>query len=343
MLQLVVPAFFQTDDFLDLLGEPRLFHLDMLLARGRREALDSASLEELACKKLGIERQRDWPIAPISLAASGGQPESAYWLRADPVHVRIDRDRLILNEIAEPTPGEAALLCEALTAHFGEEFSPQQLRPGAWVVRTNSRPALSTTPLSQAGGKHIDPLLPTGDDALAWRTLLNEIQMLLFHHPVNQAREQRGEPVINSVWIWGGGFLPDVAEKSPLNVLCNHPDWLALAQHAGANVEMLPEKWSRDIPDNSLLILDEPHRFLRQGDFNGWLQAMRDFENNWLQQLLASGRPFRLDDPLQGISLTWRSAYRWKFWQRAQKPAKQSINIQQQADGAGVDIFGNRY
>jgi hypothetical protein len=343
MLQLIVPALLQTDEFLDLLGEARLPGLDMLLARARREAIPQTDLETSLCQAFGISRQHDWPIAAIALAQSGCQPGGDYWLRADPVHVRIERDRVILSEIAEPSPDEARLLCEALSAHFGEVFSPQPLRPGAWVVRITGHPEISTTPLSLAAGQHIDPLLPSGSDAMQWRKLLNEAQMLLFSHPVNQAREARGETVINSVWLWGGGQLPETSGQSSHTVLCDQFDWRALAEFAGARAGTLPEKWSLEIPEDALVILDAPHRHLRRGDFEAWLAAMQDFEHNWLQPLLASGRPFGLDDPLQGSSLSWRSAYRWKFWRRAPKPVQQGFKIQQPAADSGIDAFGNRY
>src|SRR5690606_4093503 len=38
-----------------------------------------------------------------------------------------------------------------------------------------------------------------------WRRLVNELQMLWFDHPVNQAREARGLRPVNSVWLYGGG------------------------------------------------------------------------------------------------------------------------------------------
>jgi hypothetical protein len=342
MLQLVVPALFQTDDLLDLLGAPRLPALDRALARGRRETLEFDSLEALICQELGIKRQQDWPIAPIAYAAAGGLAGNAYWLRADPVHVRIERNRLILSEIEHLTPDEATLLCDALAAHFGDSFSPKAVRPDAWYVRATARPDIATTPLAQAAGRDIDTLLPGGSDSLYWRNLLNEVQMLLFNHPVNHARELRGEPVINSVWLWGGGFLPGAGEKKNRPVLCSSADWRALAGYCGAETPKLPGKWGPAIPDDALIILDDPHRHLRHGDFGGWLQAMQDLESNWLQALLACGRPFRLADPLQGLSLSWHRACHWKFWKRKQRPTRQAFEMQAPAD-PGVDAFGNRY
>lgn len=342
MLKIVFPEFARTDEILDLLGEPRLPRLDLLLARGKREAATQTDMESLLCREFGIPRQHDWPIAAIVLSAGGVETSNDYWLRADPVHLRIERDRVILTEIPEPGPEEARLLCEALGAHFGEAFAPRPVRPDAWVVRIAEERGISTTPLSLAAGQHIDPLLPAGENAREWRKLLNEVQMLLFSHPVNQAREARGELPINSVWLWGGGRLPQ-AGQCARSLVCGQPDWRALAQHAGAKADTLPKKWSADVPEDALVIFDAPQRHLRRGDFEGWLTAMRDFEQNWLAPLLAAGRSFELVDPLQGMKLAWRSAYRWKFWRHAPRPTRQTFNLQPPAADAGIDDFGNRY
>lgn len=343
MLQILFPALFQTEAYLDLLSEARLPMLGRLLARGRREQLEQSSLEDLLCKELQIVCQPDPPIAAISLSQAGGQPGTDYWLRADPVHVRIERDRVILNELAAISADEAMRLCEALSAHFGEAFSPHPLRPEAWVVRAGGEADLVTTPMSRAAGQPIEPLLPSSRDAMPWRRLLNEAQMLLFHHPVNEAREARGEPAINSVWLWGGGRLPAKMQKQNRAVFTRSPDWRALADHAGAEVHTLPENWHPDMAEPALVVFDEPHRQLRQGDFYGWLTLMRAFESRWLTPLLASGRTFRIDDPLQRTSLHWRRAYGWKFWLRPAKPVRQSFSLQPPAADAGIDAFGNRY
>lgn len=343
MLQLVVPALFQTPVLLDMNGEQRLSGIDLLLGRGQRVALGISSIEEILCRELGIARQQDWPVAPISWAVAGKVPGEDYWLRADPVYVRIERDHLVLAEKAVPTVEEASLLCESLARHFGEEFSPHPLRPNEWVVRVQPRPNLVTTSLSQALGQNIDPLLPAGTDAKHWRKLLNEVQMLLFHHPVNQAREQRGETPINSVWLWGGGSLPEAIPKTDRTLLSNITDWQSLARFAGAAVNGLPEMWSPDIPDNGLIVLDEAATSIKSGNHTGWLRGIKKLETNWLQPLIAGGRPFRIDDPIQAKSLLWRNAYRWKFWKRAPKPMQQTFSISPPSSDPGIDAFGNRY
>lgn len=50
--------------------------------------------------------------------------------------------------------------------------------------------------------------LPRTDEAKPWRSLWSETQMALHGSKVNQARQARGEPVINSLWFWGAGPMP---------------------------------------------------------------------------------------------------------------------------------------
>jgi hypothetical protein len=58
-------------------------------------------------------------------------------------------------------------------------------------------------------GEPLRPNLPRGQDARLVERWMNELQMLLFAHPVNAVRETRGVAAINLVWLWGfGSKLP---------------------------------------------------------------------------------------------------------------------------------------
>ncbi|MDP3678685.1 MAG: hypothetical protein Q8R23_06310, partial [Methylotenera sp.] len=77
--------------------------------------------------------------------------------------------------------------------------------------------------------------MPQGDMSAKWRAYLNEAQMLLFSHPANAARELAGAPVINSLWLSGGGMIPLRAtpqHDSDLMV-ANSPFYLGLAKWSG--------------------------------------------------------------------------------------------------------------
>ncbi|HKB63767.1 MAG TPA: hypothetical protein VKD03_12920, partial [Burkholderiales bacterium] len=179
------------------------------MARGRRKRIASISPEAWLFGRFGVERQRDWPVAPYTLLADGGAPERHFWMRADPVHLRVGRDSLDLADSAafEVSRAESEALVDTLNRHFGRAMLFYSTRPARWYVRLEKAPDMQTTPAAAARGAAIDEKLPSGPDAMRFHALMNEAQMLLHEHPVNAERETRGEPALNSVWFWGGGVI----------------------------------------------------------------------------------------------------------------------------------------
>src|SRR3569832_1817754 len=209
--------------------EQRLPALPTLLARGTRQSSPTEEMEAVLCEALDIARQQDWQVAPISHEADDSVAGAAYWLRADPVHLRVMRDRIVLadSDTLELTQPEADALTAAIGQHFGAGLSPIACHPKRWYLRLDAAPRLTTHARSVAVGCDIDPLLPHNDDAMQFRTWLNEVQMLLHDHPVNLAREARGALPINALWLWGGGPLP-VAPTSTALLYARNADAHAL-------------------------------------------------------------------------------------------------------------------
>ncbi len=81
------------------------------------------------------------------------------------------------------------------------------LRNGA--AKFSNLEKLETTPPHDILGKEISPFLPQMNEPVL--TLMKESQRLLKNHPVNQAREARGLPPANSIWLWGQGRSPRMA------------------------------------------------------------------------------------------------------------------------------------
>jgi hypothetical protein len=318
----------------------------MLHARGRHQPLDDECVEDLICRQFGIPRQTDWPIAAISYAFDDGRPGSDYWLRTDPVHIQIHRDKLILMDDLSLTTEEALALCDALTAHFGETLSPRCMQAERWYVRVAEDPQICTTPLSQALGKHIDPLLPQGPGAMHWRKLMNEAQMLLFSHPVNQNRESRGLPAANSLWPWGGGTLP-VTFDAPGNIEFYGHDFTyrAVAKFSGIEVHALPDEWSARMKGNALCLIDQLSRCWQRNDLTGLETALNKLDTGWIKRLIQSGTTFRIDDPSEKESIVWHPLDRWKFWRRPEFAMQPELNFRpaMAETRPEIDEFGNRY
>lgn len=280
--------------------------LERLLAKGRRQAaaeeLDAGSVETWLCAHFGVDRQADWPAAPYCLLADGGEPGKHHWLRADPVHLRLEGNRLVLADsgLFSVSQQEAESIADSLNAHFsGDGLVFHSLRPDRWYLRVERTPQLETTPLSEAAGKSIDALLPRGADAPSWRARLNDVQMLLHGHAVNEQREAAGGLTINSVWLWGGGKLPEAA-RAPFNaVWSDYPFAAGLAQAAGIAAHALPgdaAQFFRASPSAgvNLILLDRLRSAAQYGDAHGWRESLVKLERDWIAPLLQALRQERI-------------------------------------------------
>jgi hypothetical protein len=257
---LFVPDFFRFSGAQDA---GRLAAAETLIAKGRRAVLASESADAWLCRQFGVARQRDWPVAPYALIADGGAPGAHYWLRADPVHLLVDRDRLVLADggAFAVSRAEAEALVESLNEHFRGRMLLYPMQPERWYARLEAAPDLETVPLPAARGTTIEPNLPRGGDGMRFHALMNEAQMLLFEHPVNAAREARGEPPVNSIWFWGGGVLSGKASSAFKQVLADDPLARGLARAAGIPAAPLPahgRAWLARAPDEgvALIVLD---------------------------------------------------------------------------------------
>ena len=280
---------------------PRALALETLLARGRRRFGAAASTGTWLMKSYAVARQRDWPVAPLALLGEGGAPGSDYWVRADPAHLRIHGDRLLLADAGafHLSRVEAEALVESLNSHFSEVFRIFPVQPNRWYAKLAAAPELRTTPLEDARGQSLNEILPQGTEAVRWHALMNEIQMLLHQHPVNAVRERQGEAPVNAMWFWGAGALPAVPTAPFQHVIASDPLARGLALASGIPAHGLPDSpqaWLDSNPDSgrALVVLDALSAPAAYGDFQAWRQALEEMERCWFAPLLAALRQGRI-------------------------------------------------
>lgn len=137
----------------------------------------------------------------------GGQEKHSFWLLATPVNMLLGRDSYFLTD-PDSTPishEESVALIESLNTHFDGFGVSFYLVNNVWFLGLDKDPEITTTDIDLVKNQNIAEHFPQGEGALAWHKLQNEVQMLLFSHPVNQAREAQGLPIINSLWCYGLG------------------------------------------------------------------------------------------------------------------------------------------
>jgi len=263
--------------------------LDRLLARAdaqespSRDPLESLAAQFGVCALPG----GDLPSAALCLLAEApDQARAGCWFHADPVHLRADRDRLLLfgGPSLAVTDAEAAALVSAFNAHFeAEGLVLMAPGPSRWYLRVSTVPRLRTQPMHRVSGRPLDAARLTGPEAGDWTRWQNEAQMLFHQHPVNQAREAAGLPGISGVWTWGGGVLPEVPTGPDL-LAADHPLGIGLAGAMGVHrldlgeLGQTPSIWPALAPESVLIFWDRLWWPALAADRDAWCVALAELE-----------------------------------------------------------------
>ncbi len=288
--------------------------LEKLLARGDAGALSVHTLEDWLCHAFAVDA-----VAPVTLAADGVAPEAWYWLRADPVYLNLNHDRMIVQANTAQDIETARALCEYLNQHFsGSGMHFLAPHPQRWYLRLEADPGLQTTPLAQVEGRNARDYMPRGQHALKWHGLMNEIQMALFAHPSHAHAQEQGRVAANSLWLWGGGY--GQAPVANFDYVASDGELaLAFAQTAGIRRGHAPEL--DHVEGAKLLVFDSAAAALRHGDFHAWRGAVSRFEG-YIAQLLRALAARQVGRVTLDVIQESRSqrfvltpAMLWKFWQ----------------------------
>jgi hypothetical protein len=250
------------------------------------------------------------PVAALTRDFAAGDADGASWLCADPSSVQPDMSgaRMLACGNVDLAADEAEALARDLRPLFDERGCRLELTtPSRWHVRL-PQDALAPVMASaeQVLGDNLIGHLPQGSDARRWRVLFNEVQMALHQHPVNRARQARGQLPVNAVWLWGGGTLPTTVKTPFAQVFSDDVLVRALAARARvavvqpvadfaagsavANVDTLLDLGRVDDPDVAMARLQAAWRRRR-------IDAM--------VLAFASGERWRL-----------RHWHRWRMWRR---------------------------
>lgn len=215
-MQLLIPfASLQDEACKHVVADLQLPHLAPLLASLQatlRCGSDEASLtpphERALAAALGWQGADGClPWAARSAAADGiADLGDAPCGLLTPAHWRVDAEGVSLAdpESLALSEAESRALFDAVRPLF--ESESWRLRWGAplrWYAIHESLRELPCASLDRAVGRGVDAWLAPAPGAL--RRLHSEAQMLLYRDPVNDAREARGLPAVNSLWLHGCG------------------------------------------------------------------------------------------------------------------------------------------
>lgn len=190
--------------------------LELVLSRGHSHHIDVPDANHLRFALYGIEPDGNVPVAALTHVndRKARARNKYYWLRTDPVTMWADMARVFMTShgFADLNPYERNEVENCIRTVLQEEgIDLHSDHPERWCIALNEPLDFGFTPLDDALGMDVADALPDHPEARYWRRILNEIQVALHHCPVNVQRRQNGKQEINSVWFWGGGFIPDAA------------------------------------------------------------------------------------------------------------------------------------
>lgn len=159
-------------------------------------------------------------------AASLGIPEAiadiqhkraARWFSLAPVYWRAERDHVTLIGLPESAISEDDMraLVESIAPWLAEwQWHIHVARTNAWFIRTEAEFDYHAPDLTLAQSDQLESFLPHGADLKRWQTLLTEVQMLWFEHPVNLARVGAQQHPINSLWLHNSVHSRQISEQT---------------------------------------------------------------------------------------------------------------------------------
>lgn len=215
------------------------------------------------------------PFAALAAAADGIDVGQRSWGLLTPVHWHVGRDHITLADPVELKLDDATsrTMFDAVRDLFQSEgFTLVYADATRWYAAHDSFEVLPCASLDRVIGRNVDLWLPTHPKARLVRRLQNEVQMLLYTHPLNDEREARGELPVNSIWLSGCGRPQPVASRDlqivdTLRAPLLAEDWAGWADgwralDAGPLTDLRNRMWRE--PGSSLTLCGE--RFAQRFD-----------------------------------------------------------------------------
>lgn len=315
---------------------PHIFSpaLDRLLGRGVVSTPDESSpsrhLGHICGLELGTEQ--DLPTAALCRLSSGEVTTEAAWMWAEPVRLSAEQDRLYLTgwrELAISAVEADALISSLNDIYREEGWLWQAEEPARWSIRLPMAPRIVSRPVNEVLQQDLNAVMPSGVDAIAWHRVMTEVQMVLHSHPVNQRRQQRGLPPINSVWFSGSGVLPSAFAGTFSAVFADDCLGRGLAKLGNSAVHSLSElvnALEKAAADDALLGIDWRLQLpLQEADLELWRAEIERLDaelfvsvTTWLQQ--DRGNSLRIHGGGACLEIDHRKMRRW--WRRGRSLAR---------------------
>lgn len=304
-------------------AQPELPALAALLGHAQHRWLPATAPEPWLAGRFGLASTR-LPYAALRRAGEATPSRAdTHWLCADPVHLRFAREHLILTDASTLAVrrDEADTLIAGLNETFADIGRFEAPTPERWYLALADEPQPFFHPLADVNGRPVQLFMPEGNDIARWARLSNEIEVWLYNHPVNAAREAAGQRTINGVWLWGAGPQGMPLKAPAPHVQADTPVTRGLAHQAGASLS--PADRFRPPAGDGFAHVDHLHLPALHHDADAWRAAIERIERDWFAPLLAALKAKRIRRLLisapgdrHSLEISVEAGGFWKFWRK---------------------------
>lgn len=219
-MHLLIPyAASHADGCQAVLATLQLPHLQKLLSRLTAQPMEMGD-------ELSLSPPHERALASLlGLSAPDGQiPWAAWQAQKDPsladfggawafvtlCHWQADKHQVSMRQIPmQDLPQvESDTLLSAMRPFFAEDgITLYPNEPGRWLAHADVFGGLAMASPDRVLGRNLVSWMPDTAQAGGLIRLISEMQMLLYNHPVNDARDARGALPVNAFWLSGSGVL----------------------------------------------------------------------------------------------------------------------------------------
>lgn len=283
--------------------------LHKLLRYANKATSCVSDFDDILIQRLGLQQS----ALPYAHAIRPGN--KAHQLLFKPVHLKAD----INNAIVFPVDieGEQIIsIINDLKEFFKEDCGIEYLPDNRWLMTLyNCKPVTDIPHYLSALGNKVTHYLEQAKTNLQWFKLFNEIQMFLYQHEINQQRQRSGQPMINSLWCWGGDCYQGEKLTNTL-WFSDDSDVQKIGELYAGNSARLADIKNTDINSDAVIIDLSILKLLKGHNDTDIPQALESVEQNCFEPLMKVNRHRIIVHTGGGLNFHYNSLSQLKFWKK---------------------------
>jgi hypothetical protein len=313
VLPFALPAPEFAPDLIRALEAPGLAALLSRTSFQRFHPLEAAARvlphELYVARALGLANGVVPRVATSAMRGVGLDPGDGTWFVVNPGHIQISTSHLLMSDPRQLDLREDEGRALFESAREALQDGGYELRYGSadtWFLRADAWHELRTSSPDAAVGMNLTDWMPSGPPARAFRKVQNDVQVTWYTHPVNAAREARGQIAVNAFWPWGSASralshaerLLSRPQGRPLGqpaalprlITVEAPGWLAAMSERRLDrlADVMTELATVDADEEAMVVCGNVAGPAIAADWAGWLLQMQRLEDELFAPLLAA-------------------------------------------------------